>query len=195
MRMEGDRGGTVAWVLCAATVALADAAIPLALANDGASTRSELEVEWGGDDRLGAVQHLELCVAFGGGVTAAVLFIASDWINLAAVFRADGDGAIDPAVAASLSDVAGGFLGGGAALGIGVLVAAAAVVALRSNAVLPRWLAWISLALAVLIVSPVGYIRTAIAAIWLLIVSVTLYLCQRPSVSAVIPPRPQVPST
>ena len=145
------------------------------------SLRSALRSAEGGEGRLAAV-------AFGGGVAAAVLFIASDWINLAAVFRADEDGAIDPAVAASLNDVAGGFLGGGAALALGVLVAAAAVIALRSGSILPRWLAWISLALAVLLVSPVGYIGTAIAALWVVIVSVMLYVRQGPSESAGVSP-------
>jgi hypothetical protein len=135
------------------------------------SVRSALRVAEGGDGRLSAV-------SFGGGVAAAVLFLAYDAVNLAAAFRADEDGAIDPAVAASLNDVSGLMLAGGA-MASAVFIGAAALVALRRRAVLPAWFAWISIPLAILLVSPFGYIGLFGLLPWILIASIVLYIGQR----------------
>jgi hypothetical protein len=152
------------------------------------SVRSALRVAEGGEGRLSAV-------SFGGGIAAAVLFLAYDAINLAGAFRADEDGAIDPAVAASLNDVSSLMLGGGAAMASAIFIAAAALVALRRRAVLPAWFAWISIPLAILLISPFGFIGLFGLLPWILIASIVLYMGQRESAPGTPPPPPPTPGT
>jgi hypothetical protein len=135
------------------------------------SVRTALRTAEGGLGRLSAV-------SFGGAVVAGAMFLAYDAANIAAAFRADEDGAIDPAVAASLWDVGGVFLGMGGAIASAVFVTAAAVVALRRRAVLPVWFAWASVALAIVLVSPFGWVGLIGFLLWVLIVSVMLYVAQ-----------------
>jgi hypothetical protein len=147
------------------------------------SVRSALRTAEGGEDRLAAV-------SFGGGVAAAVMFLVYDMLNLAGAFRADEDGAIDPAVAATLNDASSLVLGIGGAMASAIFIGAAALVALRRRAVLPAWLAWISLPLAILLISPFGFIGLLGILLWILIVSIVLFLAERERAPAVPPTAP-----
>jgi hypothetical protein len=144
------------------------------------SIRRALRIAEGGDGRLAAI-------SFGGGVLSATMLIAGAMANLAGVFRADEDGAIDPTVAASLNDLSGLFLGIGSAIGAAVMIGAAAVVSLRTSAALPTWLAWLSVPLALLLASPFGFIGLLPYLLWILIVSILLYRGQ--------PGEPRAPAT
>jgi hypothetical protein len=118
-------------------------------------------------------------VAFGGAVAAAAMFLLFDIANMAAAFRADEDGAIDPVVAASLFDLGNIAFGIGAAIAASVFVAATALVALRSRAVIPAWFAWVSLLLAlVLLIGPIAWAALIGFVIWILVMSIVLFMAQ-----------------
>lgn len=78
---------------------------------------------------------------------ATAFFLLIDFVNSAGAIRADEDGRIDPAVAASLFDLSGSFLQG-AGFASGVLMLATAFVALRTG-FLPRWLGWVTLVIGI----------------------------------------------
>src|SRR5918992_693043 len=76
-------------------------------------------------------------VLIAGEVSSAPLFLIT-LCTAAGAFRADGDGAIDPAVAAALYDVSGLAISA-AGYAAAVLVLATGLAALRTRA-LPWWL-------------------------------------------------------
>jgi hypothetical protein len=112
--------------------------------------------------------------ALGGGIVAAAMFLLVDGFNLAGALRADEDGRIDPAVAATLYDMSGLSISL-AAFGASVLVVATAALAFRTR-VLPRWLGWISVLLGIGLLTPISYIFVGIFLLWLLAVAVLLFL-------------------
>ena len=118
----------------------------------------------GGDGRVASI-------AFGGGVAMAVcaLLLPSGGVTLAL-----GAGTITAASADALRHSPGIFYIG-VELFAAVLVAATAIVALRT-AVLPRWLAWVSLLLAlVLLIPPIGWVGVLVGIpLWTLGVSLLL---------------------
>jgi hypothetical protein len=126
----------------------------------------------------GAMGRLS-AVAFGGAVAAAAMFLLFDISNMAAAFRADEDGAIDPTVAASLYDLGSVALGIGGAIASAVFVAATAVVALRGRAVIPAWFAWVSLVLALaLLIGPIAWAALIGFLAWILILSIALFIAE-----------------
>jgi hypothetical protein len=115
-------------------------------------------------------------LAFGGGVAAATLMLVSNAANLAGAFRADEDGAIDPAVAAALNDISSLIIGIAAPVALAVFVAATGIVSITTG-VLPRWLGWLSLLLALGFLIPfISFVFWVPFALWVLAVSVLLYL-------------------
>ncbi len=131
------------------------------------SVRSSLRVAEGGTGRLSAV-------AFGGGVAAAATMVVGYSATLAAAQRAGTTGGISADAATSLHDLAGVLVGNTAPVAFAVLVAAAALVALRTG-VFPAWLAWVSVVLAVGLLTPLNYIFMGFALLWVLIVSILLF--------------------
>ena len=118
-------------------------------------------------------------LAFGGGIAASTLLLVANAASLAAAFRADEDGEIDPAAAALLTDLNGLIIGIAAPVALAVFLAATGLVAIATG-VLPRWLGWVSLVIALGFLIPViSYIFWLPFGIWVLFVSVLLYL--RPS--------------
>ena len=118
-------------------------------------------------------------LAFGGGIAASTLLLVANAASLAAAFRADEDGEIDPAAAALLTDLNGIIIGIAAPVALAVFLAATGLVAIATG-VLPRWLGWVSLVIALGFLIPViSYIFWLPFGIWVLFVSVLLYL--RPS--------------
>jgi hypothetical protein len=109
------------------------------------SLRAVLRREEGGEGRLSAI-------AFGGGVAAGVFMLAGPAANLFGALFAEQLTAAQAQTFYLFGDV---FLYP-AAMGAAVLVAATALVALRT-AVLPRWAAWPSMVLALwLLIPPLG---------------------------------------
>ncbi len=116
--------------------------------------------------------------AYGG----ALIFAAGLLISLALNFTAaDTAGSIAPAATQALSALSSDFffpmLAGGA-----VLYLATAVATLRTAA-LPRWLGWVTLALGVVSMTPVGWVPFLLLGLWTLVVSVLLYRGQAPVVA------------
>jgi hypothetical protein len=113
-------------------------------------------------------------IAFAGGIAGATLLLASAITNAAAALRADEDAGIDPATATTLFDLSGALFGF-SGLAFAALVGASAVVALRFGGPLPRWLAWVSLALLIGLLTPYAWIFVLLTGIWILVVAVLLY--------------------
>ena len=114
-------------------------------------------------------------LAFGGGISAATLVLIANAATMAGAFRADEDGQIDPAAAAALNDLSSIIIGIAAPVALAVFVAATGVVSIATG-VLPRWLGWLSLLLALGFLVPyVSFVFWLPFGIWVLLVSVLLY--------------------
>ncbi len=114
-------------------------------------------------------------IAFGGGiVTASMLFAMVAPIAAGAVQAQNEDRDPSPQAADALWHLGNGFLIGAEVAAI-VLVTATALVVLRTG-VLPRWLAWVSLVLALwLLIGPIGWLGLLFGVpIWTLLVSILL---------------------
>jgi hypothetical protein len=115
-------------------------------------------------------------LAFGGGIAAATLVLVANTATMAGAFRADEDGQIDPAAAAALNDISSLIIGIAAPVALAVFVAATGIVSIATG-VLPRWLGWLSLLLALGFLIPfIGFVFWVPFAVWVLLVSVLLYL-------------------
>jgi hypothetical protein len=118
-------------------------------------------------------------LAFGGGIAAATLVLVANTVTMAGAFRAEEDGEIDPAVAAALNDISSLIIGIAAPVALAVFVAATGIVSIATG-VLPRWLGWLSLLLALGFLIPyISFIFWVPFAVWVLVVSVLLYLRPR----------------
>lgn len=115
-------------------------------------------------------------LAFGGGIAAATLVLVANAVTMAGAFRAEEDGEIDPAVAAALNDISSLIIGIAAPVALAVFVAATGIVSIAAG-VLPRWLGWLSLLLALGFLIPyISFIFWVPFAVWVLVVSVLLYV-------------------
>ena len=130
-----------------------------------ATLRARLRAAEGGEGRWAAA-------AFGGGIGTSTLLIAFAAPGLAAALAAD---ALEPAAAQALGVIEIGFFAG-AEIAAAVLLVATGLLAIRT-AVLPVWLGWASLPLALLLlILPIGWIALLIGfPLWVLIVSVLLW--------------------
>lgn len=109
------------------------------------SLRALLQRAEGGVGRLSSI-------AYGGGLATAVLMLALPSVNVLGALDAQNFG---PEAAKTIFLVGDAFLYP-AAMTAAVLVAATGLIALRTGA-LPRWLGWLSLALALwLLIPPIG---------------------------------------
>lgn len=128
--------------------------------------RVALRAAEGGDGRLSAV-------AFGGGVVAAASLAVTHAVVQAAGARAGSDSGITAEMAATLYDVAGTAYTAGMAMGLSVMIAAFAVVTLRTGFV-PRWTAWVGLFIALggLVVA---WVFIFAQVVWVVVVSVALW--------------------
>ena len=93
--------------------------------------------------------------AFGGLLVGLAAGIGAETINMAAALRA-GDDALTEDLALALFDVSYMFGSYGAGVGFGVAALALGVAALRSGALLPRWLAAVAIALGAAMVTPLS---------------------------------------
>jgi hypothetical protein len=143
--------------------------------------------------RLGGVRRGALPpAAFGGAIAMCAMFMVYDVINLAISFRADEDGSLGES-AVLMNDLSFLAIGVGATMFAAVFVACTAVSALDSG-VLPRWLCYLSLALALgLLIAPISWVFLPILLLWVLAVSV-LMLMDRAGAD-VAPPPPAVSAT
>jgi hypothetical protein len=136
--------------------------------------------------RLGGVRRGTLPpAAFGGAIAMAAMFMVYDVINLGLAFRADEDGTVPADTAALLNDVSNLALGLGATMFAAVFVACAAWSALGSG-VLPRWLCYVSFLLALgLLIAPISWAFLPILILWVLVVSVLMWMQPQPAATTV----------
>ena len=132
------------------------------------SLRSALAEREGGQGRLSGV-------AFGGAVATALALAASFSILSIAAQRAGADGGISSVEAITLYDLWSGITGLVVPITLAVLIGASGVVSLRTG-MFPTWFGWLSVAVALGSLSPVGYFGQIAAMVWVLTVSVWLYV-------------------
>jgi hypothetical protein len=138
--------------------------------------------------RTAGATRLGSAAALAGAIGMAAMFHLYDVVNLAAAFRADEDGTINPDVAAALSDLGFTALGVAATSFAALWIAATGVAGLRTGA-LPAWLCWISLVLAVgLLIAPIAFIFLLGVMLWILIGSVILWTQPTPPARAAAAP-------
>jgi hypothetical protein len=127
--------------------------------------RSRLLAAEGEPGRLSAT-------AFAGGVAGAVCIALVPGPDMAAALSNDD---IDASAASAMHNLTGAFFIGAEYL-LPVLLVATALAALRFGA-LPRWLAWVSLVIAlVLLIGPIGWAALIFAfPLWVVVVSVLLW--------------------
>ena len=77
-------------------------------------------------------------------------------------------------------DLWGQLMGQMFASGLAVLIGATAVVSIRT-AVFPTWFGWVSALVAFGLLSPGAYLVLALGVVWLLVVSIWLYIRGRSS--------------
>lgn len=131
--------------------------------------RSAIARAEGGSGRLAAT-------AFGGAAAATAVGVSAPLINLMGVLRVDETGSIDPATATALFDISYVLFAAAAQAAAATLLLATAVAALRYRAVLPRWLALVTIPIGVAMLIPaVGLVALFVALGWVVIVSVLLY--------------------
>jgi hypothetical protein len=92
-------------------------------------------------------------VAFGGAVLGLTAGVGAESTNAAAAIRAGNDDLTEP-VAQSLFDISYVLGSYAAGIGLGVLMLAIGVAALRNRALLPRWLALAAVAVGLATVTP-----------------------------------------
>ena len=96
-------------------------------------------------------------VAFGGAILGAAAGLGAETINMAAALRA-GDGELTGPLALALFDISYVLGSYAAGIGFGLLTLATAAAALRTGALLPRWLALVGLVIGASMVTPLfGY--------------------------------------
>ena len=96
--------------------------------------------------------------SFGGALLGMGAGLGAETINMAAALRARGD-ELTPELARSLFEVSQILGSTAAAVGFGVFAIAVAAAALRSRAVLPRWVAWVTLVAGVALLTPLAHLN------------------------------------
>ena len=133
------------------------------------SLTSTLGAAEGGDRRVTSI-------ARAGGVAGSALLLASGAIMSVGGFRVDDQNSISDQLAAAYADLstAMGFIASPYAFA--ALVGATAVISLRTG-VLPMWLAWVSVLVAIGMLVPfISWALLLVFPIWVLIVSILLLL-------------------
>lgn len=124
-------------------------------------------IEERGNRRLGLL-------TFGGGILAASLISVGASATLAAAERIQVTGAIETASAAALFDLAGITIGNAAPMGLAILIGATGAALLSSRSQKP-WIGWVSVVLALGLVSPYGWVLLAAVLVWVPAAGIWLY--------------------
>jgi len=155
----GDLSGRI---VAGALLSLVSIAIFLVFASALRSVLTELEKD-----------ELLANVAFGGALLGLAAGLGAETINMAAALRA-ADGELTESLAQALFEISYVLGYNAAGIGIGMLAIATAAVALRTTALLPRWLAVIGLALGVALLTPLSQYVLGPSFLFLLALSVLL---------------------
>lgn len=132
------------------------------------SLRSVLVEKEGGTGRLATI-------AFGGAVAAAVVLGTSFVGILTSGLRAGAPGGITPAGAVTMFDLWGQLTGQLFPTFVAVFIMATATVSLRSK-LFPSWFGWVSVVIAVGLLTPLAYVVLAVVLVWISAVSIWLYI-------------------
>ncbi len=123
-------------------------------------------------------------VALGAGIIAAGGFLTAATLHFA---LADYAGDIDPSAAQALNAIDSDFFLP-FAMGLATLILATSLWLLRNRSLLPTWLAWLGIVIFVVSFTPAGFIGFGLAGIWIIVVSILLYLRdETPSVGSPAP--------
>jgi hypothetical protein len=94
-------------------------------------------------------------MAFGGALVLVAAGLGAETLNMVGAWRAD-DGQLTPELGRALFEISYVLGYNGAGVGIGVLLLATAMVALRARALMPRWLAILLLVVGLAFVTPLS---------------------------------------
>ena len=120
-------------------------------------------------------EDLLATAAFGGALLAMAAGLGAETINMVGALRADA-GQLTPELGRALFEVSYVLGYNGAGVGIGIFALAIAVVALRSRALLPRWLALLLLVLGVAFITPLCRFLLGPSILLLAVVSASLLI-------------------
>jgi hypothetical protein len=109
--------------------------------------------------------------AFGAGVVAAGGFLAAAALHFA---LADYATNVQPAAAQAMNAIDSDFFLP-FSTGLAALVLASSLIAIRTK-VLPPWLGWVGILVFIVFFTPAGFIAFGLSGIWIIVVSVLLYL-------------------
>jgi hypothetical protein len=131
--------------------------------------RAVLQVAEGGVGRLAATAHA-------GGIASATLIFAGFGTQVsAAILVSDRDVPLDPDLAVGFWWIGDGMIVS-AFYATAVLLAATGLVLLRHRGILPRWLSWVTVALALILLVPwINWLAFFAFAIWVVVTSFVLW--------------------
>lgn len=132
------------------------------------SVRSTLLKREGGTGQLSTI-------AFGGGVAASIAMGISFIGIFAAGLRAGAPDGIAPIGAVAMYDFWTQLSGQLFSIFMAAFIGSTAVVSLRTG-LFPTWFGWLSIIVAFGLLTPFAYAILALAIVWLLVVSIWLYL-------------------
>ena len=112
-------------------------------------------------------------IQFGGGVLVAASLALVLAAATATVDRAGAEGGIEVADAVALYDLRAGLLGEAMPAGLALMVGSVGV-ASAGGRVFPSWFGWLSIVIALVSLSPFGFLGQTAAVLWVAIVSVWL---------------------
>jgi hypothetical protein len=135
----------------------------------------------------GSARLSTLC--FGGAIVGATGLLTALGINFAI---ADGADDLSGAALKTLTVLSNGFFLP-IAVGYAVFFIAAGIVAVRF-AVLPVWLAWFTIVLGIVCITPVGFFALLVGMVWILVVSVMLYRREAGPAERPAPMEPTAPA-
>jgi len=123
-------------------------------------------------------------VALGAGIIASGGFLAAATLHFA---LADYAGDIDATAAQALNALDADFFLPFVA-GLATMILATSLWLVRNRSLLPTWLGWVGIIIFIVCFTPAGFIGFGLAGIWILVVSIMLYL--RDETTAVGSPAP-----
>jgi hypothetical protein len=130
----------------------------------GASLRSALMRAEGGEGRLSTLAFAGvLIVGISGAIASSLQFVVADTV-----------GDVPPIATQTLSVASSDFFFPFLA-GIAIMSFASGICTLRFGA-LPKWLGWIAIVIGIVTVTPVGFIGFLASFIWVLVVSIVLFM-------------------
>jgi hypothetical protein len=157
------------WIVAGASLSLLAAALFILFASGVRAILREHE----GDDLIATT-------AFGGALLLVAAGIGAETINMVGALRAD-DGKLTPELGRALFEISYILGYPGAGVGIGVLVLATAAVALRTGALMPRWLALFLVVVGLAFITPLSRFLAGPALFLLAVVSIQLLRASAPA--------------